>query len=285
MKKDHYDEWYGWIPSLTGKEPHVLMDHPIPESTTYFKFTKYEDDPKAFYADVNVKGINHIVSVAIHEGFIVIMFDDLDEKYQKIVANELFSTLISYYHVDITHDNENRLAPVNAKGYKDAAYKYASRILAISEDFVTLSATTTDVEALKKVYLTRLGIVEYGKAFLKRYENDLNPQTIEECKERLESMSRFIDAIYGTIRDSIQDNLAHRSQEMSESMERLARNTETLSIIVLGLSWFSAVVALASLSLDYDGLSTPSIWAVAAAAITPPVVIFVIHRVIRHYWN
>ena len=171
--------------------------------------------------------------------------------------------------MDITHDKEKRLPPLKAKDCRDAAYAYASKILSVSEDFVTLSGSTSDVKVLKEVYLTRLGVVEYGKAFLHRYDKYLDPLTIADCHERLESMSHFITAIYGTVRDSIQDNLAHRNQEMSESMEKLARSTETLSIGVLGLAWFSAAVSIASLSMDYN--NTLPLWIVAAIAIIPPV--------------
>ena len=276
-------QWYGWIPTLTEKEPHVLMDHPIPESTRYFQFTLHERDPKVFYADVTVKKVHYTIDIAIHKGFVVMMFNGMDEGTQKTVANLLFATLIGHYHVDVTHDSDNGLTPVNARNPEEASQKIVEQILSISEDFIYLARETESVDSLKRVYLNSLGMVEYGKAFIHMYENELGKLIVEECKERLESMSRFIDAIYGTVRDSIQDNLAHRSQEMSESMENLSRNTETLSIAVLGLTWFSAVIALASLSMNYEDITTPSIWSVGAVAIVPPITIFIVHRIIRHY--
>lgn len=224
----------------------------------------------------------HRAQIAIRDGFIVMFLDDMNERYQRNVANELFSTLIPCYHVDITHGGDNRLPPIKARNEREAILAYVRDIISISEDFVTLSAMTSDVEALKDMYLTRLGLIEYGKAFLDRYDGLLDRRTVEECGERLESMSHFITAIYGTVRDSIQDDLAHRSQEMSESMEGLARNTETLSMAVLGLTWFSAVMALASLSIDY-GLSKPSFWVVAVTAFLPPVAFLAAHRIHKRY--
>lgn len=278
-------EWYGWIPTLTEKEPHVLMDNPLPTSTRYFRFTLYDRDPKVFYADVTVRKEHHTVDVAIHKGFIIMRFEGMDERRQKTVANLLFATLIGHYHVDVTHDSDNGLTPVNARNPEEASKRIVEQILSISEDFIYLARETESVDSLKRVYLNSLGMVEYGKAFIHMYENELGKLIVDECKERLESMSRFIDAIYGTVRDSIQDNLAHRSQEMSESMEKLSRGTETLSIAVLGLTWFSAVIALASLSMNYEDLATPSIWTVAAVAVIPPIAIFIAHRIIRHYWG
>lgn len=277
--EDHADKWYCWVPLLTDKEPHVLMDHPIPESTEKFKFEGHEGDPKQFYATVDINSTPCTIPITLEEGFIVISFNGIDEKNQKVTADDLFFTLIPSYHIDITHDNDNRLPPVKAKNHKEAVYAYISNILGGSEDFITLSNTTPDVEGLKKVYLNSFGRIEYGKAFLQRYEKYLDSQTIKDCRERLESISIFITAIYGTVRDSIQDNLAHQSQELSKSMEKLARSTETLSIGVLGLAWFSAAVSIASLSMDYN--NTLPLWIVAAIAIIPPVVfisLYWIHR-------
>ena len=280
--KGSWNVWFGWIPSLTGKESHVLMGHPIPEYTRYFTFIKSGNDPQRFSADFRVNNELHRAQIAIRDGFIIMFLDDMNERYQRNVANELFSTLIPCYHVDITHGGDNRLPPIKARNEREAILAYVRDIISISEDFVTLSAMTSDVEALKDMYLTRLGLIEYGKAFLDRYDGLLDRRTVEECGERLESMSHFITAIYGTVRDSIQDDLAHRSQEMSESMEGLARNTETLSMAVLGLTWFSAVMALASLSIDY-GLSKPSFWVVAVTAILPPVAFLAAHRIHKRY--
>ncbi len=271
------DKWFCWIPLLTDKEPHVLLDHPIPDSDKTFRFTGHHENPKSYYAHIDIDNTSYTIPIAIQEGFIVISFLNMDEKCQKNVVRDLFSALISSYHIDITHDKDHRLPPVKAKDLKDAVHVYLSKILSVSEDFIMFSSVTSNVELLKTVYISRLGIVEYGKAFLRRYKKYLDALTIDDCNERLESISLFITAIYGTVRDSIQNNLAHRNQEMSESMEKLARSTETLSIGVLGLAWFSAAVSIASLSIDYD--NTLPLWIVVAIAIIPPVVF------ISLYWN
>ena len=147
--------WFGWVPSLTGKESHVLMGHPIPESTRYFTFIKSGDDPQRFSADFRVNNELHRAQIAIRDGFIIMFLDDMNERYQRNVANELFSTLIPCYHVDITHGGDNRLPPIKARNEREAILAYVRDIISISEDFVTLSAMTSDVEALKDMYLTR----------------------------------------------------------------------------------------------------------------------------------
>lgn len=260
------------------------MDNPLPDSSESFTFMKFEADPESFYAYVTVNKFRYSIDIAIYNGFIVMIFDGMEDKIQKTVANQLFATLIGHYHVNVTHDSDNGLTPVKAKDSREAASLIVSQILSISEDFIFLTKETESVETLKGVYLTSLGMVEYGKAFVNVYVGELG-QLVDECRERLESMSRFIDAIYGTVRDSIQDNLAHRSQIMSESTQSLSRGTVTLSMAVLGLTWFSSVISLASLSMDYQGLEIPSIWVVTAVATIPPIIILIGHGFARYFNN
>ena len=78
--EDHADKWYCWVPLLTDKEPHVLMDHPIPESTEKFKFEGHEGDPKQFYATVDINSTPCTIPITLEEGFIVISFNGIDEK-------------------------------------------------------------------------------------------------------------------------------------------------------------------------------------------------------------
>lgn len=99
-----------------------------------------------------------------------------------------------------------------------------------------------------------------------------------EYLERLTSVIRFIDAIYETRCDAIQNDMAHLSHATSVSMKELSEHTESLSVAVLAVTAVSVMMACITFAYEQQELGAPTVAMVVSAAIAIPALIVAYSR-------
>lgn len=119
-----------------------------------------------------------------------------------------------------------------------------------------------DVKTLRSLYLKSIGSAEYGLFYIERYKQPLG-ESLSEYRARLTSVSKFVDAIYGTRRDAIQDDLANQSKKMAES-------TEFFSSVVLTMTIGSMVMSCSAFIFDHQGIGSLLTGLVVSAAAAIP---------------
>lgn len=265
--------WYGWIPVLSEKEPGVIRGHPL-RSTSKFKIYALHDDPNSLYAQIDVNDKLQTISISIENGFFVFKgLDDVVERQAILIIDSLYCLLKESYHVDITHSYENGLPPVRTDDPNEAIALTADAVTQRCERFLFEVDGMVDVETLRFVYLESRGFTEYGISFVNHYEKELGDLYFDYY-ERLLSLSRFMDTIYETKRDAIQDDLTYQNKVMSESMMRLSQNTEILSVTVMAITVFSVLMTYFSFVYDHPELTVENITMVSIICLLGLVAVF-----------
>lgn len=252
---------YGWIPTLGSTEPHVLRGHPISSNARY-SVSVESTSPLRMSVRTNYGGSEYRICVEKEHDFLrFVGLNSLEPRVRMHIVNDLFRHLKASFHVDITHDPLRGLPVIAASSMESAAVCIADQIVSRCERFVYDADNVQDVRTLRTMYLECSGFVEYGGSFMDLHTGMLGPLA-QEFRDRLESISRFSDAIYSTRMDVIQDDLA-------ESADRMSRSTQTMSYGVLYLTWISAVFVVAAFMLDHGGLSAGAIAAIILVMALP----------------
>lgn len=272
--------WYGWIPVLSEKEPGVIRGHPL-RSTPRFRLYAYRDDPNSLYAEIDLKNGIHEISISIDNGFFVFNgLEDVVERQAALIIDSLYGLLKESYHVDITHSPGNGLPPVMADNPNEAIVLTADAVTQRCERFLFEVDGMVDVETLRSVYLESRGFVEYGISFVNHYETELEDLYFDYY-ERLMSLSRFMETIYETKRDAIQDDLTYQSKVLSESMMKLSKNTETLSVTVIAITVFSVIMTCFSFFYDHPELTFEQIIVVNCICLVGLVIVISLYYLLR----
>ena len=253
--------WYGWIPVINDHSPDVIRGHPLTGNDRYIIIEDESDDDSLHVAYVCRNDPRMDLTVKIVNGFIQIESSKkMDQRRAYLIAVKLYRLLKSSYHVDLTHASNDGLGVVEADNVEDAAVLIADRIVKDCEDFPLMAGGIADMKTLRSLYLKSIGTAGYGISYIERYKQPLG-RNLSEYRERITSVSRFIDAIYATKRDAIQDDLANQSKKISES-------TEFLSSVVLAMTIGSMIMSCSAFVFDHQGLGgllTGFIVSVAAA--------------------
>lgn len=256
--------WYGWIPVLKNDKPtRIHGRHPVDTD----RFSLHDCNEETLLVNYKAKeGFEEEIKITIVDGFFQMDgLYELDRVRASLVMNNLYLHLKECYHIDITHNRGDGLTTVEADNIDEACVLIADMITENCEDFLPRAEVILDVETLREAYLKSRGSVEYGLFFIDRYKEALGDNYLE-FQERLTSNSRFIDMIYGTRRDVIQDDLAYQSKEMSQ-------NTEFLSSVVLAMTIGSIIVSCSAFVYDHQNLGAPTTGLVVSVAIVIPAII------------
>lgn len=272
--------WYGWIPILSDKEPAVLRGHPL-EDTNMFTLCKRDDDDSIRVVYKAGSEFEKTVIVTVEDGFFKMEYPDNDSSEPKYVIMHLIYTLLKRsYHIDITHTADNGLTVVESDNMKSAVTGVADMIVDVCENFIFQAAGMDDVDTLRSLYLESSGSTKYGLSYIARYKKALG-DCYSEYLERLTSVSYFIDAIYTTKRDAIQDDLAHQNRELSKSMKWMSEHTESLSVAVLAVTVVSVMMSCIAFAFDHQEIGTLKVATVVMAAIAIPALIIICSRLSR----
>lgn len=248
--------WFGWIPVLTDGDVFSLIEseqfrRELDDSRIALNFYQYERRIPG-PPDSNL----YRISYSFNDGFIEMSMDDNETGIRDyVLVRDLYLRIKSKFHHDYTHSPRKGLLPVFAKNIDVAVRKVADDMIYRCELFMRDIDSISDVSTLKSIYLESRGLIEYGMYFVTRYSRNFGKH-YRRYYERFQSISRFLSAFYETKRDTIQDDLAYQNQQLSESMEHLAHNTEFLSITVLGATAFSIIMSVAGFYYDHLGLGT-----------------------------
>ncbi len=259
--------WYGWIPALNDHSPNIIRGHPLKGDNEYIISESKSDDGSLHVTCVCKDNPHTDMTVKVVEGFFQIESSrKMDSKRAYVVAMKLYKLLKHSYHVDLTHAFNEGLDVVEADNVEDASVLIADMIIDDCEDFPLMAGGIADVKTLRSLYLKSIGSTEYGLAYIERYKLPLG-DNLPEYRERLTSVSRFVDAIYATKRDAIQDDLANQSKKTSES-------TEFLSSVVLAMTIGSMIMSCSAFVFDHQGLGgLLTGFIVSAAAAVPASII------------
>lgn len=266
--------WYGWIPVLSDHVPTVLHDRPLACCDPFILFESDSKDGslKATYRS----GDGSIVNIAINivQGFFQMdCSDGLSHRRAYPIIQNLYDLLKRSYHVDITHYDCPGLVAVEADNIKDASVRIANHLTQICEDFPMEADGLRDMRLTAFIYLKSRGAAEYGFSYIERYKHLLE-DSYSEYKERLTSVSRFIDVIYETKRNTIEDNVANQSQRVSES-------ARSLSSIVLAMTIGSMIISCSAFVFDHQDLGSTTTGPIVSMAIAIPAFI-ILHSHFYH---
>lgn len=255
--------WYGWIPVLNKHSPATIRGHPLTGNDKFLITEGNSGDDSLHVTYVYDDDLHTDMTVKIVEGFFEIdSCMKMDSRRAQAIVMNLYNLLKNSYHVDLTHDSEEGLNIVEADNVEDATVLIADGIVKDCENFPLRAAGIADMKTLRSLYLKSIGSTEYGLAYIERYKQPLG-RNLSEYRERITSVSRFIDAIYATKRDAIQDDLANQSKKTSES-------TEFLSSVVLAMTIGSMIMSCSAFVFDHQGLGSLLTGLIVSAAAAVP---------------
>jgi len=266
--------WYGWIPVLSDHVPTVLHDRPLACCDPFILFESDSKDGslKATYRS----GDGSVVNIAINivQGFFQMdCSDGLSHRRAYPIIQNLYDLLKRSYHADITHCDSPGLVAVEADSIKEASVRIANHLIRSNEDFLMEAGGLIDMGLTAFIYLKSRGAAEYGISYIERYKHLLE-DSYPEYKERLTSVSRFIDAIYETKRNTIEDNAANQSQRVSES-------ARSLSSIVLAMTIGSMIISCSAFLFDHQDLGSTTTVPIVSMAVAIPASIILYSYFVR----
>lgn len=270
--------WYGWIPILSEREPTILRGHPLESTDVFTLCEKAKDDDPLRVVYRAGSSSEKTVLVTIKNGFFQMECpDDKNSEFGYVILHLLYNLLKKSYHIDVTHSADNGLTIVEADDLVSAMTDVADMIVDVCENFIFQAAGMEDVDTLRSLYLESSGSAKYGLSYIERYKIELG-NCYPEYLERLTSVSYFIDAIYATKRDAIQDDLAHQSRELSKSMKWMSEHTEFLSVAVLAVTVVSVMMTCITFAYDHQEIGTLKVAIIVMATITIPILMIFYSR-------
>ena len=211
--------FWGWIPSLDREN----VAYPIPDDIRRYPMPMFK------VTDADDKGCKVMlkdgtsIDVAISDN--IISFDM--NKRSKPLAQNICREVLGVYHVHVTHrgiglecvsaDSREEALPLLARGFlkwmKAEEWERANGQMPTTDDL-----------------MNRLGMIEYGLAFVDRYWDELPNEIRYPIKETLVSQKTFMDS-----------RITHQS---SENVEIMSEKMNDMTVAVLCLTWLSAVIAV-----------------------------------------
>lgn len=175
----------------------MQRDRPIEASDKFILLGREEDNPLRFqYTEED--GTKVEIRATVESGFLRMDgLDGMEPRRAYLIMQNLYILLKKSYHVDLTHSPDDGLTVVQADKIAEAAVLVMEKILDNCEDFPLRAGGVLDVETLRAMYLKSLGSIEYGRSFVENHALELDFQQ-DRYLQRLTSVSKFIDAIYGT---------------------------------------------------------------------------------------
>ncbi len=249
------------------ESPAMLHDRPLGSAGRY---TLYQQDHDTFHVRYLKNNVNEDIIVTIVNGFF--QMDGLhgwEHKRAYPVMQKLYVLLKRSFHRDVTHVFGGGLSVVEADDLNTAMIPIADMMVYGCDLFLDEVNWMNDVMNLRILYLNGKGSAEYGLSFTERYKTALSDLHLEYC-EHLTSVIHFIDAIYGTRCDVIQNEMAHLSHTTSVSMKELSEHTESLSIAVLTVTAVSVVLACMTFAYEHLELGVPAVAVAISTAVAIP---------------
>ncbi len=260
--------WYGWIPNLIRESPTILHDHPLGSTGEFI--LQHQESGNAIRVRYLEDDVTEEIAVTIVNGFF--QMDGLNEwEHNRAysVMQNLYVLLKKSFHRDVTHTAGGGLSVVEADDLNAAMIPIADMMTDNCDLFLDEVDWMNDVMNLRILYLNGKGSAEYGLSFTERYKTALSDLHLEYC-EHLTSVIHFIDAIYGTRCDVIQNEMAHLSHTTSVSMKELSEHTESLSIAVLTVTAVSVVLACMTFAYEHLELGVPAVAVAISTAVAIP---------------
>lgn len=222
--------YWGWIPQLRSNSNPVPLEPELFHSFNPF----YSIDRRTISSEgcsVVLKKTmadetrdRKVVDVHVEDGLIRFSSEGIG----LYLADSIYQSVKSVYHVDQTHGKSQGLHCVNADTKQEAvdliAYEFISRIVPESDRRLDENPEST------WDYMFRKGLVEYGAMFLKRYGNEMSESRSTSLSELIIANRRFNS-----------DRLDHQNMEVSL---KLSEKVRYLTVLVLCLTWFTAVITL-----------------------------------------
>ncbi len=223
--------YWGWIPKLASESDPVPL-----ESTYYHTFNPFysierntinSDGCKVKLRAVKDENGNNItISVRVIDGLIVFS----SEGISTYLADSIYYSVKALFHIDQTHAASQGLHCVDADTRHQAVDKIADefidRIIPKRDRRFDRNPETTEE------YMLRKGLVEFGDVF------------VETCgKDMSESRRVMLTELIAANRIFNSDRLDHQNMEVSL---KLSEKVRYLTVLVLCLTWFTAVITLMS---------------------------------------
>lgn len=266
--------WYGWIPVLSDHVPTVFHDRPLACNGPFIISESGTEGGPLRVTYHSGDGSEVSITVDIVQGFFRMdCSDKLSHRRAYPIIQNLYELLKRSYHADITHCDSPGLVAVEADSIKEASVRIANHLIRSSEDFLMEAGGLIDMGLTAFIYLKSRGAAEYGISYIERYKHLLE-DSYPEYKERLTSVSRFIDVIYETKRNTIEDNVANQSQRVSES-------ARSLSSIVLAMTIGSMIISCSAFVFDHQDLGSTTTGPIVSMAIAIPAFI-ILHSHFYH---
>ena len=258
---------YGWIPNLICEDPAILHDRPLEGSG---RFVLHRQDDGVIHVEYATEDGAADITVTIVDGFF--QMDGLhgwEHGHAYPVMQNLYILLRESYHKDVTHTRGGGLSVVEADDMGAAIISVADLMTKGCDLFLDEVDWISDVMILRSLYLNGKGSAEYGLSYIEHYNEALLNLRLEYL-ERLTSAIRFIDAIYETRCDAIQNDVAHLSHATSISMKELSEHTESLSVAVLAVTAVSVMMTCITFAYEQQELGAPTVAMVVSSAIAIP---------------
>ena len=232
--------FWGWIPQLRLDYDSVPLEpehlHLLNPYYSIMKDTISSNGCSVVLMKVAEEGsVRKVVDVYIEDGLIKFSSEGIG----LYLANSIYQSIKSMYHVDQTHGKWRGLHCVNADTRSEAvdliAYEFISRIIPESDWRLDDGPESTEE------YIFRRGLVEYGAVFLEKYRCDVSDSRYILLSELIVANTRFNS-----------DRLDHQNMEVSL---KLSEKVRYLTVLVLCLTWFTAIITLMGylLSSGYIG--------------------------------
>ena len=155
------------------------------------------------------------------------------------VSGTIYSAVKSAYHFDVTH-KDSGLECVRASSIQQAVDLIAMQFVKWIADDSSDRAKMITTDSAK--FIQYQGYIKYGLAFIRRYKEVLSPHVHDSVLEILTQQEAFLEA--------------RVDHENVDSSNRMSKNVERMTWVVLALTIASIVLAFSTLIESGYGPST-----------------------------
>lgn len=189
----------------------------------------------------SLTGKQRTAKVTIRNQHIKIEWDDKVEEPSTMEDSCLiYDAVKELFHNHITHDGHRMLTPVQADRLEFATPAIGENIIRMCLDRRWFMENTTDMALLSVKYKECSGLLDYGRTYIDRFENEFDRRRHGETIDSLDSQ---LDRIYSAARDCITVDLTKHTVKMSD-------HTMVLTYIVVAMTWTTIVSSLVAMKDD-----------------------------------
>lgn len=248
---------WGWIPSL---DPHSTAT-PVPERTTMSDSTETAViKPNGSRLMVVLPDIQVEVSLIDN----MMMFDDIDGD-STLYSEHVYNIVKNRYHSDVTHETGSGLQTVRGETFSDALKGVLIQFVQwIDEDKVERNY---DIIPSASDVIRRIGMLDYGLAFIERYQSHLPTEMMVSCKEILVSNKMYLEKRHSELNTEHMRQLSDNSHRLDKSMSRINWTVLAITYMSTAFGMHSVIQSSGLASETLLGLTTMSVAVVPTAII------------------